>query len=124
MKWVLLFAAGGAGTLLRYALSGAVQARAGAELPWGTLAVNFAGCFAAGFLATTLEERSVVSAEVRIVILIGLLGGFTTFSSFGLETWRLLETGQTPAALANAAGSVVSCLAAVAVGAAVARGLP
>jgi CrcB protein len=124
MKWALLFAAGGAGTLLRYALAGAVQSRAGAEFPWGTLAVNVLGCFAAGFLATALEERSILPAELRIAILIGLLGGFTTFSSFGLETWRLLEAGQAPVALANAAGSVVSCLAAVAVGAALARGLP
>jgi CrcB protein len=123
MRWALLFAAGGAGTLLRYALSIAVQARTGVAFPWGTVAVNVIGCLAAGFLARALEERAVLAPELRIVVFIGLLGGFTTFSSFGLETWRLFEAGRTPAALANAAGSIVACLAAVALGDGLARAL-
>ena len=116
MRFGWIFLAGGAGALLRYALSGIVQGRAGEAFPWGTLAVNVVGCFAIGLLATAFEERSVLSSELRLALLVGLLGGFTTFSTFGLETWRLLEGGEPMAALGNALGSVVACLFAVAAG--------
>jgi CrcB protein len=123
MGWLLLFTAGGLGAMLRYALSGWVQDRAGDAFPWGTLAVNVVGCFAIGVLATALEERSVLAPELRIALLVGLLGGFTTFSTFGLETWRLLIGGELGPALANALLSVLLCLLAVALGGILARWL-
>ena len=123
MQLVWIFLAGGAGALLRFGLAGAVQARAGESFPWGTLAVNVAGCFAIGVLATAFEERSVLSPELRLALLVGLLGGFTTFSTFGLETWRLLEDAELGRALANVLASVVTGLLAVVVGVAVTRWL-
>ena len=123
MRWALLFLAGGAGVLLRYALSGAVQARAGGLFPWGTFAVNVLGCLAVGVSATWLEERSVLAPELRVALLVGLLGGFTTFSTFGLETWRLLADGESLRAFANVVGSVVVGLLAVVAGVRLARWL-
>ena len=109
--------------MLRYGLAGFVQLRAGDTFPWGTLSVNVAGCFAIGLLATAFEERSVLPPELRLAVLVGLLGGFTTFSTFGLETWRLLEDAEIARALANVTASVVVCLLAVVVGVRLARWL-
>jgi fluoride exporter len=83
---------GAVGTLLRYWLSGAVYAMAPApRLPWGTLVVNVAGCFAIGLLGGLAETRGVLTASARLFLLIGVLGGFTTFSTFGYETLALLR---------------------------------
>ena len=108
--------AGGAGAVLRYGLASFVQLRAGDLFPWGTLTVNVFGCFAIGVLATAFEERSVLSPDLRLALLVGLLGGFTTFSTFGLETWRLLEDAELARALANVTASVLTCLVAVIAG--------
>ncbi len=123
MRWALLFLAGGAGVMLRYALAGAVQTRTGGLFPWGTFAVNVLGCLAVGVMATWLEERSVLAPELRVALLVGLLGGFTTFSTFGLETWRLLAEGESVRAFANVAGSLVVGLLAVVAGVRLARWL-
>ena len=93
-KTILIGIAGLAGTLLRYWLSGYVARRFGETFPWGTMAVNLAGCLAAGAVFYVTEERFIVSPTVRTIILIGLLGGFTTFSSFGLQTFTLLRDGE------------------------------
>lgn len=124
MKWLWLFGAGGLGSVLRFALAGWVQDRSDGGFPWGTFAVNALGCLAIGLLATAAEERSVLTPEVRIALLVGFLGGFTTFSTFGLETWRLLAGGEPAAAFANALGQVAVGLAAVALGVQAARWLP
>lgn len=121
MTWLLVFAGGGLGALLRFELGGWVQARAGTDFPWGTLAVNTTGCLVIGWLAAWIDERGGASSAWRAFAIPGLLGGFTTFSAFGLETWRLLEAGRIGAAGANAAGSFALCLAAVALGVAIAR---
>lgn len=121
MRWLWIFLGGGAGAVLRYELGGWVQAQGGAAFPWGTFAVNALGCLAIGVLATWIDERAGGGADLRAFLLTGLLGGFTTFSAFGLETWRLVEAGALGGAAANAVGSVVVCLAAVAAGAAIAR---
>lgn len=93
-KIILIGLAGLIGTLGRYWLSGLVARTYGETFPWGTLVVNVVGCFLAGPLFYLMEERFLVSSTLRTVVLIGLLGGFTTFSSFGLQTFTLLRDGQ------------------------------
>ena len=123
MKWLLLFVGGGIGASLRFALATWVDQRAPTGFPWGTLAVNAAGCFAIGVLATFADEHHVLSPALRLFLIAGLLGGFTTFSTFGLETWQLVEDRALGAALANALGSVAVGMVAVIVGVLVAREL-
>jgi CrcB protein len=121
VRWILVFLGGGLGSLLRFELGGFVQSRIGPAFPWGTFSVNALGCLAIGVLATWFDEKGGAGSETRLFVIAGLLGGFTTFSSFGLETFRLLEAARYAAALANAAGSFVVCLTAVAIGVAIGR---
>ena len=93
-KLFLIGLAGFIGTLGRYWLSGLVARRYGETFPSGTLAVNLIGCFLVGILFYLLQERFLVNQTVRTIIMIGFLGGFTTFSSFGLQTFTLLQNGQ------------------------------
>ena len=93
-KLFLIGLAGFVGTLARYGLSGVAAKRYGATFPLGTLAVNLIGCFLVGLLFYLMQERFVVSQNLRTIILVGLLGGFTTFSSFGLQTFTLLQDGE------------------------------
>jgi fluoride exporter len=86
--------AGLVGTLGRFALSGVVARRYGETFPTGTLVVNLVGCFLAGLLFYVMNERFVFGETTRTVIMIGFLGGFTTFSSFGLQTFTLLRDGE------------------------------
>lgn len=111
--WVALGAA--LGGVLRYWCYGAAV-RLGAELfPWGTLFVNVAGSAVIGVFATMtgVDGRLLVSPEARIFVMAGFCGGFTTFSTFSLETLRLVQDRQWMAASMNVAGSVVLCLAGV-----------
>ena len=123
MKALLLVARGGAiGSVARYKLSGLVLHHTiDWRFPAGTFAVNVLGCLAAGILAGLAEKHHMFSADVRLLLFTGILGGFTTFSAFGIETFRLLEETRYLAALGNAGGSLVACLVAVAIGVAVAR---
>jgi CrcB protein len=93
-KLLLIGFAGFIGTLGRYWLSGVVARRYGETFPLGTLAVNLVGCFLVGLLFYLMQERYLVNQNVRTIILIGLLGGFTTFSSLGLQTFTLLQDNQ------------------------------
>jgi len=86
--------AGGLGTLARYGLAGLVQRLAGTTFPWGTAAVNVAGCFLLGTLWAIVGEHLAVSGEVRTIVLIGFLGAFTTFSTFVGETGQLLADSE------------------------------
>ncbi len=124
MKWFFLFCGGGLGSLLRVALGSAIQARAGSVFPWGTLCVNLVGCFAIGLVATLADDRALLPESLRSFLIAGVLGGFTTFSAFGLETQRLFEGGATSSALAYALASVVFGIAASASGVALVRALP
>lgn len=123
MRWLILFAGGGLGAILRFALALWVDQRAQVPFPWGTLAVNVVGCFAIGLLATFADEHRVLTPSLRLFLVAGLLGGFTTFSTFGLETWRLVEDGLPGLALWNAGGSLAASLVAVIAGVALARTL-
>ncbi len=90
----LIFFAGGCGCLLRYGLSGWMQRLSNGSFPTGTLAVNVMGCVAIGFLASLFTGPLLIREEYRLAILVGLLGGYTTFSSFGYETITLTDDGQ------------------------------
>ena len=93
-RLLLLMIAGAAGTLCRYGLSGLVQSATGARFPWGTLAVNLTGCLIAGLAFGLFESRWALSGEVRIIVFIGFLGAFSTFSGFMLETTELARDAQ------------------------------
>lgn len=97
--------AGLVGTLCRYWLSGVLARRYGETFPAGTLAVNVAGCFLIGFLFYMFQERYVAGETARTVVLVGFLGGFTTFSSYGLQTFTLLRDGEFAYAAANVVAS-------------------
>ena len=91
------------GSVLRYWVTGAVYMFLPApRIPWGTLVVNVAGCFAIGLLGALAETRGVLTASARLFLFIGVLGGFTTFSTFGYETLALLREQAVARALLNA----------------------
>jgi CrcB protein len=93
-KTIFIALAGLVGTLVRYWLSGFVARQYGETFPWGTLIVNLIGSFLAGAMYHLAEERLLIAPAVRAVILIGLIGGFTTFSSYGLQTFTVLRNGE------------------------------
>jgi CrcB protein len=102
---LLVIAVGGAvGTVLRYLVSGFAQRLGGATFPWGTLVVNLTGCYIIGFL-WELFDRSAVSPNTRLMVLVGVLGGYTTFSSFGIETFNMFRDGEYKMALYNVLAS-------------------
>jgi CrcB protein len=95
MKRLLLLGATGAvGTLARYWLSGIVQRIAGAGFPWGTLVVNGLGCFVFGFVWTLAEDRLLIGGQTRLILLVGFMGAFTTFSTYIFETQQMLVTAE------------------------------
>ena len=109
---VFVFVGGGLGSVARYMLSGAVYKWLDSMFPYGTLVVNTIGCFMIGFVMAGFGDRFMLSPSARIFLTIGLLGGFTTFSSFSFETIALLRDGELWPAALNIAGTLLSCLAA------------
>lgn len=107
--YIALF--GALGCLARYFVSGWVYELIGRTLPYGTLAVNVIGAFLIGLVMEFSLRSTAVSPEMRVGLTIGFLGGFTTFSTFSYETFRLLESAQLPEAMANVLLSVTACLA-------------
>lgn len=121
LRLFILGVAGAAGTVSRYLLSGWIHQLFGAEFPYGTLVVNISGCLAVGFLGTLTEERSWMSPGIRIPLLLGFLGAFTTFSSFTYETWALFKDGEMMMAGLNVLASVVTCFVGLLIGVFLAR---
>ena len=119
-KIVAVMLGGSLGSLLRYLISGLVQSRAEGIFPYGTLAVNMVGCFLIGFL-WTLFETTTVRPETRVFFITGILGGFTTFSAFGLETFNLVRDNEFFGAFANFAVTNLLGLICVFAGVAVSR---
>jgi CrcB protein len=113
-KYLFVGTGGFVGAVLRYWLSSTVQQLSNSALfPVGTLVVNVLGCLVIGFLSELAEEHGLFTAEARAFVFIGILGGFTTFSTFGNETMNLLRNGQNTLALGNAAGHLILGLGAV-----------
>jgi CrcB protein len=114
---LIVMAGGALGTLARY-LIGLAALPISQDLPWGTIIINIAGSFIIGFFGTmTLAHgRFPVPENLRLFVMIGICGGFTTFSSFSLQTLDLLRTGAPVRAGINIVGSVVLCVLAVALG--------
>ncbi|MFP4611646.1 MAG: fluoride efflux transporter CrcB [Thiohalophilus sp.] len=111
MLQILAIAVGGAiGSVLRFTLSGGVHQWLGRDFPYGTLSVNVLGSLLMGFLYIVLLERASLGPEWRALLLIGLLGAFTTFSTFSLETLNLIESGALLKAGLNILLSVTLCL--------------
>ena len=108
MQYLFVFIGAGIGGCCRFAMSPFVQRLSnGGNFPIGTFSVNMLGCLVIGLLAQLSESRSMFQGDTRLFLFVGILGGFTTFSSYGLETFQLIRDGQIGLAIANAVGQVV-----------------
>ena len=106
MRILLIAIFGAVGTLTRYGLQGLVQVRAGGAFPYGTLLINLTGCFLLGLIGQFTLNRMLISPDWRVAITVGFFGGYTTFSSFGWETAKMLEDGEWLRATTYVAASV------------------
>lgn len=110
LRITLIALFGAIGTLARYGLQGLIQLRLVSTFPYGTLLVNLTGCFFLGLLGQIMLNRLVISADWRVAITIGFFGGYTTFSTFGWETAKMLEDGEWLRATTYVGASVVAGL--------------
>jgi CrcB protein len=107
MTWLAVAVGGALGASARYGLQSVVDRRLGAAFPFGIVAVNVLGCFVAGLLAGAVAgERLLLSSTMRALAFTGILGGFTTFSAFGLDTHALARSGDWGSAVVNVVGQV------------------
>jgi CrcB protein len=113
--WLAVATGGALGSLARFWLAAAVTALTGPRFPWGTLLINMLGSFIIGLVAawTMVPGRVPMHPDLRIFLMVGICGGFTTFSAFSLQTLELVQSGAVWPALGYILGSVVFCLAAV-----------
>src|SRR5438270_13836556 len=125
LNYIYVMLGGAIGTGARFWLSGVVAARCGEAFPLGTLAVNVSGCFRVGLLATIMDPggRFLVAPTTRQFFLLGVCGGYTTFSSFSLQTLDLMRDGDWLRASLNVGLSLVLCLVATWLGRIVALAL-
>lgn len=108
LQYLIVFLGAGIGGVLRFLMSPAVQrACNGWEFPIGTFSVNMVGCFIIGLLGQLAESKGLFQGETRLFLFVGVLGGYTTFSSFGYETFQLLRDGEFLYAIGNAALQVI-----------------
>ena len=106
LQIIFLAVAGALGALSRYALGGLVQKAVSAGFPYGTLVVNIVGCFVIGYVMQLALSTNIISSSFRVVITIGFLGAFTTFSTFSYETVKLIEDAAYVSAILNVASNV------------------
>jgi CrcB protein len=106
-KWLYLVGGGILGTLSRYVLAGFIYQKIGTDFPYGTLAVNLIGCFLVGFFDTIFQAKFLFNPVLRIFLMVGFCGAFTTFSTFMLETGNLIRDGETLRAFLNVMLSVI-----------------
>jgi len=121
MPYLLIGIGGFFGAIARYVVDGFVTDRTGGGFPWGTLAVNATGSFILGLLFALTAERAILPADIRAPVMIGFIGAYTTFSTYMLESWNLIESGSYGAAIGNLGGSIVIGLAMVSLGLLVGR---
>jgi CrcB protein len=121
VKYLLVALGGGVGSLARYVAGAAVMSRFGGRFPLGTLAINVTGSFLIGLFMTLLTERFAPHPNWRLLLVVGFLGGYTTFSSFEWETYSTVREGGAWLGLVNVVGSVTLGYLAVWLGAAIAR---
>ena len=121
MSYVYIVIGAVVGAPLRYFLQGKVQNLTTATFPYGTMVVNVTGCLVIGMLLTLAEDRELLSREARLLLVTGFLGSYTTFSSFGWETFALLRENEIFQASGNVIVSIVAGLLAVWLGSAIAR---
>ncbi len=119
--YLMVLLGGGAGSLVRYVVSTVIMARTGGRFPFGTVVINITGSFLIGLLMTLLTERLSPHPNLRLLLVTGFLGGYTTFSSFEWETLSLVADGGWWLGLVNMVGSVALGYSAVWLGALMAR---
>ena len=107
MKFVYLIVGGATGTIARYVLSGSTYWIFGSKFPYGTVIVNLTGCFILGFLASFSEKKILLDVNLRLLLMVGFCGAFTTFSTFIFETANLIKAGEAMQAFLNVLLSVV-----------------
>lgn len=123
MELIGIALGGALGAVCRYLFGNLITRMIGSSLPWGTFIINVVGCFFMGVLMTLIVERQLLPAAWRLFLCVGLLGGFTTFSSFGYEGLTLLLQGNLAVAFGYVGGSIFLGLVAVGVGVLVARAI-
>jgi CrcB protein len=119
-RYLMVMVGGATGSLMRYVLGTAIMSRTGGRFPFGTVVINITGSFLVGLLMTLLTERMSPNPNWRLLLVVGFLGGYTTFSSFEWETFGLMRDGARWLGLLNVIGSVVIGYLAVWLGSAVA----
>ena len=118
---LLIAVAGGLGSVLRYGLAVGLASLYGTALPYGTLTANVIGSFALGLVAEVFAGATIAGTDARLVLGVGLLGGFTTYSSFNLEALRLFEQAAFLRGFGYLLGTMIGCLVAGALGVAAGR---
>ena len=110
--WIAVAVGGAIGSVGRFWLTGVMTGLTGPRFPWGTLLINVLGSFIIGLVAglTLTSERVAIHPDVRIFLMTGVCGGFTTFSAFSLQTLELLQTGDVVPAFGYAIGAVILCV--------------
>jgi len=124
LKYLMVGLGGCLGSILRFWLGSYIGGRLGSRFPYGTFVINVTGSFLIGMILTILAEKTQWSPNWRYLIPIGFIGGYTTFSTFEYETFRLVQDGQMVTAMLNVVGSVVIGFAGVWAGMVAARSIP
>jgi CrcB protein len=114
MKLLLIFVGGGLGSLARYGISKWLNPTSGG-FPWGTLTANTLACLVLGVVAVVISQKSGISKELQAMVLIGFCGGFSTFSTFSMETFRMIQNGQWIMAISYVIASLITCLLVLAI---------
>lgn len=113
INYLVISAGAAIGGVLRYGLASFIQKRVESFFPYGTLIVNIIGSFALGFIMYYMDEKELLSPQMRLFLTVGLCGGFTTFSTFSYETLNLIRNSEFLLASANIIGNVLLCLIAI-----------